>query len=225
MSLLISPKEFNLPKISKKTIIFFNLQHLFMFKEMVQGGKVKSFGPAKRFSYDLNNERITVLGGMIGAPLATLNIENAISGGAREFITYGTAGWLSSTPVSFGSVFSPISGVDETGMAKDYESPTDEIKMDQMPSSIPICGKIVSINSFYRTTMKKVERYRSSGVDLIDMESAPLHYIIPKLGGRIQSVFVVSDQFSSKNQWKSGMMATEFNAGVEASLQKINTLF
>lgn len=225
MTLLISPSDYNLPKLSPKAIVFFNLQHLFMFKEMVKGGKIKSYGPAKRFSYDFNGETITAIGGMIGAPLAVLNVENMISGGTRNILTFGSAGWLNKKSIPFGTVFSPNACVDETGMASDYGSPSQHIGITTAPNNIPVCGKIVSINSFYRTSLKKVEAYREQQIDLIDMEAAPLHYIVPVLKGNLRSIFIISDQFCPSGKWQNGMRTTEYQAGVESNLQKLNILF
>lgn len=223
MTLLVSPKDFNLPQLSHTVVIFFNLQHLFMFKEIVQGGKIKTYGPSKRFTYEKNGQKVTALGGMIGAPLAVLNIENALYSGAKQFITFGSAGWLSATETAYGNLFSPTAAVDETGMAKDYGSSTTQIPISEAPGTVITCGKIVSINSFYRTTLKRVNEYRENGIDLIDMEAAPLHHIIPLLGGSVQSLFAVSDRFSKGSSWTNGMMTPEFKAGIEEGLNKIST--
>ena len=215
---IICPTMFNLPKLREKITLFFNLRHFHLFHELVEGTKVKGFGPSRRFHWESNGIRCTALGGMIGAPLAILTLENAVAAGGKYFNSFGSAGWISSNECKFGELIVPKIGVDETGISEDYEASTVLSVFDCCPG-IAVCEKIVSVNSFYRLTIEKVTKYRAEKIELIDMESVPLNHVISYLGGRYLPLFVISDKVGEKFVWQDGSKDKSFHQGVEKGLK------
>ncbi len=219
---IINPGDFRLVPLESNVILFFILRHFYMFHEMVKGSKIKSYGPAKRFSFAHEQGNFSVLGGFIGAPLAALILENAIASGGKHFQSFGTCGWIGEEAVELGSLHIPASGMDKTGMMADYgaEKPITEF---HYPDKNPTCRKIVSVNSFYRLTHDNLHNYRENQADLIDMEAAPLNYITLFRGGNYQPLFVVSDYVDPTLKWVEGTKTNSFLNGLERGLNRILT--
>ena len=201
---IISPKSYKLPDLNKNIVLFFNLEHFFQFREIVKGSKVKSYGPAKRFSFEKDRQPISVLGGMIGAPLSVMLIENSIVSGARNFISFGTAGFIGKNPANeIGKLSTVTSGLDQTGIIADYQG--EGLANDfKAIAGYHKLEKIVSVNSVYRLTLEKLESFRKAGADLIDMESCPLNFLINLHQGSYQALFLIIDQIDINNNWING---------------------
>ncbi len=193
-----------------------------MFHEKINGSKIKSYGLAKRFSFEKSGVTYSVLGGMVGAPVAAIIVENALASGAESFKAFGTAGWIGKTTCETGSLMAPRTGKDETGMVKDYGGESDVVSFNSLNSPTS-CHGIVSVNSFYRLTREKVINYRKQQIEMIDMEAAPLHYIITKAGGKFSPIFVVSDYVDNNYHWTDGTKTTNFQKGLEKGLTVMET--
>lgn len=220
---LILPADFKLPPLQSRVFLFFMLNHFYRFHEMMSGGKIKSFGPAKRFNFTFQQEACTALGGFIGAPLAAITLENAIASGGRTFHAFGTAGWVGVGETPIGQTVQPTFGLDETGIVKDYDGKEPLIHFTSPAPDKRQIGT-VSVNSFYRLTPSNLLRYRQQKIDLIEMEAAPLSFIAAQKGASYQPVFVVSDGITPENTWKNGALSTEFNEGLIQSLTQFPML-
>lgn len=220
---LIQPTDFRLPPLSPRVFLFFMLNHFHRFHEMVDGSKIKSYGPAKRFNFTFNQAPCSALGGFIGAPLAAIILENAIASGGKSFHAFGTAGWLGKQETPIGKMIQPTFGIDETGIVKDYDGIEKRIQFAPIVSDNKQIGT-VSVNSFYRLTAAKLDQYRQQQIDLIEMESVPLQFIATQKGATYQPVFVISDGITSDNLWKNGSISSEFNDGLNQSLNQLPLL-
>ncbi len=208
---------FKLPTVQQDGILFFILQHFYMFHKLVNGSKIKSYGPAKKFTFEKNDRKTTVLGGMIGAPLAVLIAENAMASGMKHLKSFGTAGWLSDKNQEIGTLVNPKKGKDETGMVKDYAGQSDYTTFECRPG-ITTCTGIVSVNSFFRLTINKVKQYQEQQIEAIDMEAVPLNHVISCYGGTYQPLFVISDKVSKDFEWENGSRSDQFLKGLEEGL-------
>ncbi|MBU2512225.1 hypothetical protein KJ966_12875 [bacterium] len=217
---IINPDDFKLAPLEPNVILFFILRHFYMFHEIVKGSKIRSYGPAKRFSFTFQGSDYSALGGFIGAPLAAIILENAIVSGGKHFRAFGTAGWIGKETVELGSLHNPVSAMDKTGMMADYgaEKPLTEFRYSD---GKPTCRKIVSVNSFYRLTPDKLEDYRAHQADVIDMEAAPLNHITLLRGGTYQPLFVISDYVDPALKWIEGTGTNSFSTGLEKGLNRI----
>lgn len=220
---LIQPSDFRLPSLHSRVFLFFILNHLHQFHEMVNGTKMKSFGPARRFNFMIDQTPCSALGGFIGAPLAAIILENAIASGGKDFHAFGTAGWLGNEEAPIGKTFQPTYGLDETGMIKDYAGRNSLIHFaDTAPDTRQI--GTVSVNSFYRLTPSNLNRYREQKIELIEMEATPLHFIATQKGATYQTSFVVSDSINKENSWQNGSLSTEFKEGLNNGLKQLPLL-
>ncbi len=215
--ILINPSMFKLPTLEKNGILFFILQHFYMFHKLVGGSKIKSYGPAKRFWFEKDGKKITVLGGMIGAPLAVIIAENAMASGMKTLKSFGTAGWVGSEDRAIGSLVNPVKGKDETGMIKDYAGQSNNTTFDCRPE-ISVCKNIVTVNSFFRLTVDKVKQYRKEQIEIIDMEAVPLNHVVTCSGRTYQPLFVISDKVDKDFNWKNGSKSDQFFKGLEEGL-------
>lgn len=215
---IIKPSHFKLPEIERNVILFYIAHHFHLLRRWVDGEKPRSFGPAKRFDHRINGKDWTILGGFVGAPLAAIVLENAIHAGGRHFHAFGTCGWIGGSPCSFGEVHIPAEGVDETGMAGDYGGESNRIRFTQAEESTT-CSKIVSVNSFYRLTPRKLESYRKQNIDLIDMEAAPLSHICSLNRTTFHPRFLVSDCVTGDLKWVNGSTSTAFRQGLESAVR------
>lgn len=219
---IIQPSHFRLPLLEEDVFLFYSLQHFHLFHELVKGSTVKSYGPAKRFRFERNGRASAALGGFIGAPIAAIILENAIVSGGRFFRAFGTCGWVGANPIDPGCALVPVEGYDETGMMKDYGSQSGITNFKS--ASENASGKIVSVNSFYRLTPDNVKRYRSLGIDMIDMEAAPLNHICLIRDVLFNPLFVVSDSVDPAGQWHNWSAQPEFKKAIDIGLQTLLAL-
>lgn len=217
---LITPGHFRLPRLTRHLFLFYLLQHFFAFHEMTGGGKIRSYGPAKRFTFTRDGIDYSVLGGFIGAPLAAIVIENAIFSGARIFQAFGTAGSLGTSNWGIGDLQTPKKGYDETGMIHDYGGEHAETHFSYSTQAIS-CEAIVSVNSFYRLTPMKLAYYRNQRIDLIDMESAPLNFIARLHGVSFEPLFVISDRIVGDSSWQMSTDKKAMGSSIERGLQQL----
>jgi len=199
---IISPSDFLLPKINENVILFFNLNHFFMFRDYCSATKIKSFGPSKKYNFQHKGKSYTAIGGCIGAPLAVITLENAIESGGKHFFTFGSAGWLSDSEEQ-PSLISRISVVfDQTGISKDYGSISTTLQLENQKKTEKDY-QIVSANSFYQLTKEKVQIYREQNIALIDMEIAPLFFITTLYKLSLNPLFVISDFVDKEFKWNN----------------------
>ncbi len=217
---IITPKHFKMPELQETVFLFFIQQHFFLFHDLVNGGKIKSYGPAKRFSFSHKGSDCSALGGFIGAPLAVIIAENAITSGAKHIKAFGTAGCIGSQTIEVGEVHRPMAGLDETGIIKDYEG-TDSLTKFHYEGKLPSCRNIVSVNSFYRLTEGKLDQYRVQNIDIIDMEAVALNYVTKIQGATFEPLFVISDKVNPDLSWQYEYKSKRLLSGIESGLQQL----
>lgn len=204
---IINPSDFSLPKINENVVLFFNLNHFFMFRDFCAPTKVKSFGPSKKYNFEGHGKSYTAIGGAIGAPLAVITLENAIESGGKHFFTFGTAGWLPENKYRGLIIDHIYTACDQTGISKDYGYQSEIIA-----ASNQINGgyQIVSSNSFYQLTEYKVRKYRDQDISLIDMEFAPLLAVALLNKVNINPLFIISDIVDKDFVWKNLVQTPPF---------------
>jgi len=216
---IIQPQDFQFPELEEILFLFFNLEHFYMFKNLVDGGKVRSFGPSRRFKFTWKGITAVAVGGVIGASLAVFILENAIFRGAKKIIAFGTVGWISLQNQKIGALVSPKQTIDQTGLSNSYHLSATN-KMADWPNVIN-CGTLLSINSIFCHTHSDIQNYRSQGIELLDMESAALNAIIPTLGGHFSLLCVISDRIEPDFIWTNGRDHKEFKLGLEKGLLEL----
>jgi len=221
---IISPKEFNLAPINKSVILIINLEHFYQFHRLVEGTKIKSFGPSKKFNFEIGNRIISVIGGMIGAPLAIITAENAISSGGVDFVCFGTVGSIAKDPIQPGTCISPKMGYDKTGILKDYGS--DQKQMDFITTEDffkPV--NLISLNSIYQLDIEMIKEFQNSDIGLMDMEITALGYVITKKANSFRPLLIVSDYIDKNYSWVNSYSTENFKSGIEKGLKYLKFIF
>ncbi len=216
--LLISPKAYRPPKIHRRVALFFNLEHFFRFRELTDGSKIQPFGPSKRFNFGTGAESATAIGGLIGAPLAALAVEQACAWQSKRFFSLGTAGWIGEREVEPGSCFSPFWGIDRTGVAAEYGIREERFRCDPL-YELPSCGGVVSVNGFFSLSVSKVKGFRRQGIDLIDMETASLFLLARLRKSSFHPLLVVGDAVSQSFEWADGSGSKSFGRGMQIGME------
>ncbi|MDX2471465.1 MAG: hypothetical protein QNL04_12905 [SAR324 cluster bacterium] len=193
---LILPNPSDFPALQSKVICFASLGHFFGFKDFVEGSKVKSFGPSKNFTYSGGGLQISVIGGLIGAGLTMLALENAIAAGGTDFTFFGTAGFIGQGDWEAGKLVSPQKSWDETGIAGKVGIAT--LDAFEPISGVEACSGMVSVPHFYAMTPEKLALYRGLGADLVDMEVALANLFLRSKGFGLKALIQITDGFDGE---------------------------
>lgn len=216
---LIQPKLFALGPLRRRLVLFANLEHLFLFKEVAQGGKIKSFGPAKRFHFERDGQEWSAVGGMIGAPLAMMTLEHCLVHEIEDVIFFGTAGWIGPEAQEPGTLLVPERGLDLTGTCEDYGFDSNSVFAN--PCQLPSCRGLASRRHVYDLSLEKLKSLQECKIDLIDMEAVPLHNYLRQLGIPSRFFFLVSDQLIEGNQWISHHQSEAHREGLARAMNLI----
>jgi len=150
----------------------------------------------------------------VGAPHATIVLEELIALGGRKFINIGSAGGLK----DFG-VYVCEKAIRDEGTSHHYLPPSKYSYPDKkLTSSLEKSilknnldyegGTSWTIDAPYRETIAEIKRYKKQGVKTVEMEAAALFAVSQTRKVKIASAFVVSDlvledkwdpQFDSKH--------------------------
>lgn len=142
----------------------------------------------------------------IGAPAATIALEELIAFGVRRFISIGTAGALQREE-SIGDVVLCDGAVRDEGvshhytptggMARPSEHLTQRVGRALDDAGIGYrVGAAWTIDAPYRETVGELRHYQSQGVLCVEMEAAALFTVAAYRGVELASAFVVSDSLA-----------------------------
>jgi len=168
------------------------------------------------------------------APYAAADLEFLISAGARQILFVNGAGSLrSDLPV--GSVLLPGELIREEGTSFHYLPPERVLHTDARLNE-RLCriaaelgvelvrGKHWTTDAIYRTTFDKVKRYRTQGVNSVDMELSALAGVARYRRCELSALLVVTDVASRSHTW-DGTASTQFQEGVRQAAQIAAKLF
>jgi uridine phosphorylase len=142
----------------------------------------------------------------IGAPYATVNMEELIVCGAKNFILVGTAGGLKES-LSPGYFLIPTKAARDEGVSRHYLKETkysapsrslrdaiveifrcEEIKYKS--------GPVWTTDAIYRETAKEIISYKNEGILAVEMEDAALYAVAQYRGANAASIHIISDLLS-----------------------------
>jgi uridine phosphorylase len=165
------------------------------------------------FGHYILLEKKAVLYQCIGAPSAVVGLERLIASGAKEVLTLGFCGSLSSH-LSLLDVISVEKAMSEEGTSKHYmprkrifyasTSLREKTEMSLSERNLPFQrGAIVSTDAPLRETRAWLEEKKRRGVDAVDMEASAVLAL-----GKFHSIpaaalMIVSDELSMQ-KWKTG---------------------
>jgi uridine phosphorylase len=158
------------------------------------------------------------------APYAAADLESLISAGAEQIVFLNGAGSLrADLPV--GTLLLPQGLLREEGTSfhycpADVELCTSTILNRRIVAAADalgvelVRGRHWTTDAIYRETWSKVERYRASGVNSVDMELSALAGVARYRGCELSAVLVVTDVLSREHTWE-GTRTEQFRKGVE----------
>jgi purine-nucleoside phosphorylase len=166
-----------------------------------------------------SNPDISLIGPMIGAPYATMLLENLIAWGVRKILFLGWCGAISKK-VKIGDIILPTSAIIDEGTSSHYFSNNSVSKPTLMiPAHVQAYfqekninfhrGTIWSTDAVYRETRDKVQYFQKQGVLAVDMETSSLFSVAKYRDIPIGAILVVSDELSTMS-WKQGFKSEPF---------------
>lgn len=156
------------------------------------------------FALGSDQRRVGVAGGFgIGAPAATVVLEELIALGARRFVSIGLAGALS-TNLGVGDVVLCTDAIRDEGVSHHYVPPgrsitpsaalTARLERCLHDAGLAVaCGRTWTIDTPYRETLDEVRHYHAEGVLTVEMEAAALFAVGSHRGVDVAAAFVISD--------------------------------
>ncbi|MBQ7880369.1 MAG: nucleoside phosphorylase [Clostridia bacterium] len=131
-----------------------------------------------------NGVDIAVYRSMIGAPASVLQFEEMIALGVKNLVAIGSCGCLDKSIEEF-SIIIPHEAVRDEGTSYHYYPKNDEIRMNARVVKVLekvlrqrgndfIKAKTWTNDAFYRETKAKVNRRRSMGCRVVDMECSAM---------------------------------------------------
>jgi purine-nucleoside phosphorylase len=170
---------------------------------------------------------------MVGAPYATILLENLIAWGARKIFFLGWCGAISEK-VKIGDIILPTSAIVDEGTSSHYNlnnstsSPTPMLVTHileylQQKNIKFHHGTIWSTDAIYRETRDKVQYFQKQDVLAVDMETSSLFSVAKFRDVDISAILVVSDELSTL-QWRTGFKDKRFKQGRTAVCEVIKHL-
>ena len=212
------------PKLGETAIMVSNPLDLFSL--------ISKFGIKKDNYYNLLMSRLykgngkfsnlSIVGPFIGAPFATILLENLIVSGVKKVIFLGWCGAVSSD-VKIGEIVIPTSALIEEGTSKHYFSISNENciidasssltkKIESVLSEKKIHyhkGRIWTTDAIFRETKEKVSIFMKKGILAVEMELSAIFSVGKFRGIETCGLLTVSDELSSL-KWKPGFSDKKF---------------
>jgi uridine phosphorylase len=156
--------------------------------------------------------KIAVVGDFgIGAPAATMVLEELVALGVREFVSIGAAGCLQPDR-AFGEAVVCTGAIRDEGVSHHY-APTEKFAWPSEPlthrltdalatdTTSPAAGLSWTIDAPYRETVAEARSYQAEGVVCVEMEAAALFAVGRHRGVDVAAAFVVSDHLLADDGW------------------------
>jgi len=173
------------------------------------------------------NDKVCVVGPLLGSPQAGMVLEKLIALGVREVIVLGWCGSLQNY-VAIGDVVIPTGAYSEEGTSRHYlisplcENEVGFVSAAKQPESMefilealksrgvkPHSGNVWTTDAPYRETVSKVLFYQNLNVLGVDMETSALMSVARFRGISLGIILMVSDSLAVL-KWKPGMKSSEF---------------
>lgn len=158
----------------------------------------------------LGYKQVGIVLAMVGAPAASMNLEELIAYGARRIYEIGLSGAIDTTLVP-GDIVVLRGAQSDEGTSTHYykgnlrfgSSPalTKKLKASFEEMRIRhVLGDAWTVDAAYRETAEKIVRFRRKGARIVNMESSAIFAVAKYRRVEAASVQIVSDVVSEK-QW------------------------
>ncbi|MEG0291318.1 MAG: nucleoside phosphorylase [Anaerovoracaceae bacterium] len=178
----------NFPEIG---LACFSKKLLDKLVELWDGTEIAAFkteeGPLPIYKINYNNKPIALMLFRVGAPCASMQLEEAIAFGVKKLIAMGSCGVLDKS-IPLGKIVIPTSGIRDEGTSYHYLPPSDEIygntlAIDSIKSTLDslnypyTLGKAWTTDALYRETKSKLISRKKLGCTVVDMEFTALQAV------------------------------------------------
>ena len=158
------------------------------------------------------DEDITLVQSIVGAPAATLIMDNLISFGCKKFIAVGSCGVLSD--VSENASLVPVRALRAEGTSYHYLPASRYIELDEEPVSLmKECFSKMGLpfetcttwttDAFFRETKDMVAKRIADGCSVVEMECAALAACCRKRGARFGQFLFTADSLANVHEYDS----------------------
>lgn len=187
---------------------------------------------------DSTNGRVGVVGGFgLGAPVATIVLEDLIALGVRRFLSIGSAGALQ-PDLTPGDLVVCTRAIRDEGVSHHYARPEvpaepDPTLTDALERAIGLAGLgsrtrrggSWTVDAIYRETVAEARHYQAEGVQCVEMEAAALFTVAAHRGVALASAFCVADSLAAAEweaRWDHPDIATNLYALLRASVASLS---
>lgn len=156
--------------------------------------------------------KVAVAGGFgIGAPAATMVLEELVALGVREFVSIGAAGCLQPR-CGLGEIVVCTAAIRDEGVSHHYAAtekfawPSERLTAQltevlAADGPAPVAGTAWTIDAPYRETVAEARSYQAEGVVCVEMEAAALFTVAAHRQVDLAAAFVVSDHVLADERW------------------------
>ena len=177
-----------------------------------------------------NGQPVSIIGPMIGAPYATLVLEEAIAAGVNKFLFFGQCGSLSKN-VAIGDCIVPDGSFIDEGTSRCYPIVSDISYPDINYSNKVVettrqigqachMGKTWCTDGLYQETPEKVRLYQDKHAIGVEMETSALFTVANYRSVIMAALLIVSDHLYSF-YWQHGFGSQAYKQGLKKALQTI----
>jgi uridine phosphorylase len=226
----------NAPDVGPVSILVSNKDDLDLLSKLLNLREAKTINLLMSGVYIHNGSAngFSVVGPLIGAPYATILLENLIAWGARQFVFFGWCGAVSKE-VEIGDVIVPNSAIIDEGTSKHYVA---EDNSPALPSTAAVKrirnalsktgvnfreGPVWTTDAIYRETREKVAHFQKKDVLAVEMESSALFTVGGFRNVEVGGILVVSDDLSTF-EWRRGFGDKRFIKNRQAVAEGIRWL-
>jgi uridine phosphorylase len=173
--------------------------------------------------------RVAIMGNFgIGAPAASVALEELIAFGVRRFITIGTAGTIQPS-IGIGDLVVCDKAIRDEGTSHHYLGPGKyALPSPELTAKLGAAltergerfhvGTSWTVDAPYRETVAEARRYQEEGVATVEMEAAALFAVGRHRGVEIAAVFSISDSLAGL-EWHPEFHSDKTTRGLETIVQ------
>jgi purine-nucleoside phosphorylase len=177
-----------------------------------------------------DSQPVSLIGPMIGAPYATLVLEEAIAAGAKKILFFGQCGSLTKS-VEIGHCIVPDGSLIDEGTSRCYPI-TSDISFSDMNFSHLVAhvirqtgqtchmGRIWCTDGLYQETPEKVRFYQEKQAIGVEMETSALFTVANYRKVSMAALLIVSDHLYTFS-WQHGFGSQAYKQGLKKSFQAL----
>jgi len=177
-----------------------------------------------------HGQPVSLIGPMIGAPYATLVLEEAIAAGVNKFLFLGQCGSLSKH-IAIGDCIVPDGAFIDEGTSRCYPIKSDISYPDQNYSnriadvtrqSGQTChmGKIWCTDGLYQETPEKIRFYQNKNAIGVEMETSAIFTVSNYRNVIMAALLLVSDHLYTFS-WQHGFDSKAYKLGLKKLIHTI----